>query len=125
MKLRQLRIYRRTAGDRKRSTSCGAVTFGIADGRAGFGIGSDLAEQSDLPGPLGQIAALLRRAENRFGVGTGDSDGFGHCLQILLQGTQHVGMRGRVDFLAQDLLGTGNGQFGDPLAQCCLARSTS
>jgi hypothetical protein len=29
-------------------------------------------------------------------------------------------MRGRVDFLAQDLLGTGNGQFGDALTQLLL-----
>ena len=34
-------------------------------------------------------------------------------------------MRGGVDFLLQDLLGTGSSQFGNTLAQLLRARSTS
>src|SRR5262249_27560848 len=72
------------------------------------------------PRPLRQRAGLVGQAEHGLGVGAGDGGGLSHKsgpLDLSLELRQQLGVRLGVHLAAQDLLGAGDGERGDLLAQ--------
>src|SRR3954465_10903788 len=95
--------------------------IGVRDRGAHARIRRHFGEGSEHLGPLGQRTRLIGELEGRLGVWTRYGTGLGH-LQLALDGFEEIAVCVGVHLTAQDLLGAGDGEEGDAVAQL-LARA--
>ena len=82
------------------------------------GLAATAASRANDSDQAGSALSALGQLEGGLGIGAREGDVFGHGrLELRLELRQQIGMGLSIDLLAQDLLGTGDGQLRHLLAQ--------